>query len=163
MATIDMDPEFMVRVIETFTRVLRCADNHGLLLVESADGWFTLASRDGVPILGLSTSHRPEKVRAAYHRRQAERHIRLMERHCLTHITSRDLEPDTVSQGVAVEGYHYIFGFSSALPREMNEALLVVTALQSRQFTHSLLQDSRWKLKQNQTLKMLLRVAHWTE
>lgn len=152
--------EYGRRVVRVVSQVISQAESAALISMDTS-GWFTLAAKDGAPIVGIALPMSLSAALAADYRHHSEEQIRWLRSHDL--LTSGIWDEHNVSEAVAATGYDFFFSFASALSREWNEAIAVVSAVRMQQFSQNVIDDSRWHLQHNPCIKQLLEAAHWTE
>lgn len=154
-------PYYPARIIETVSQVIALGRQAQLFDHHKSDGWFTLALKDGAAVLGFAVPG-PLSARLAFdYRHHSEEQVSWLRSHEL--LTSNVWVEHNVSEAVAAQGYDFYFSFVSALPREWNEAIVVVSAVCMRQFNQSVIDNPAWHLKSNPHINELLEVAHWTK
>lgn len=152
--------DYSQRVARVVSQVIAQAERAALISMETS-GWFTLAAKDGAPIMGIALPRTLSSSLATDYRHHSEEQIRWLQSHHL--LTSGIWDEHNVSEAVAATGYNFFFSFASALPREWNEAIVVVSAVRMQQFNQNVIDDSRWHLQHNPCIKQLLEAAHWTK
>lgn len=152
--------DYGYRVARAVSQVIAQAERAALISMDTS-GWFTLAAKDGAPIVGIALPRVLSAALAADYRHHSEEQIRWLQSH--HSLTSSIWDEHNVSEAVAATGYDFFFSFASALPREWNEAIVVVSAVRMQQFNQNVINHPSWHLRHNPCIKQLLQAAHWTE
>lgn len=157
---LQMSPTYIGRVIQTVSQVLAAGKWWGLF-DDKADGWFSLASKQGDPILGLSTSPVLGGYSAA-HRICVEREVSWLVAWMGDNKVSTTslFHEQRGSPAVVFVGHNLLFSYTSDLDYQWNEAIAVVTAIRMDQFRQELISDKRFDLQTNPKIVKLLEVTN---